>query len=310
MEIDFVYLWVDGNDPKWRAKHDAFVGKTTVGAEVNCPGRYANHDELKYSLRSIEQYAPWIRKIFIVTDDQTPEWLDTSNPRIQIVDHKEIMPPQSLPCFNATVIEHFIPNIPGLSEHFLFSNDDMFLGHAVSPETFFAADGFPIIRLYRRRFRKLTLFYREHILKKKLGNYPQVIRNAAALIEKKYGVYFGSKAHHNIDAYLKSSYIHTREMFKSALEPTFTNHIRANNDIQRHLYSYAALAEKRAHVQYVKLNTSLRVQIHQPKHFQKLESYNPTFFCLNDSQYAQESDRLNAIEYIEKRFPNKSQFEK
>ena len=91
MDIDLVYLWVNGNDPKWQAKRDACIGRPT-GNLVNCKGRYADSGELKYSLRSVEKYAPWIRKIFIVTDDQKPEWLNTSNPKIQVVDHKEIMP--------------------------------------------------------------------------------------------------------------------------------------------------------------------------------------------------------------------------
>ncbi|MDE6651089.1 MAG: Stealth CR1 domain-containing protein, partial [Paramuribaculum sp.] len=95
--IDLVYLWVNGNDPKWQAKRNEFIGKTQEKSSVNCDGRYADNDELKYSLRSVEKYAQWIRKIFIVTDNQVPQWLDTSNPKIQIVDHKDIMPPQSLP---------------------------------------------------------------------------------------------------------------------------------------------------------------------------------------------------------------------
>ena len=101
MDIDLVYLWVNGNDPKWIAKRDACIGKPTDKQE-NCAGRYADSGELKYSLRSVEKYAPWIRKIFIVTDDQVPEWLDTSNPKVHVVDHKEIMPEESLPCFNST----------------------------------------------------------------------------------------------------------------------------------------------------------------------------------------------------------------
>ena len=76
MDIDLVYLWVNGNDPKWQAKRDACIGRPTERQE-NCKGRYADSGELKYSLRSIEKYAPWVRKIFIVTDDQTPEWLNT-----------------------------------------------------------------------------------------------------------------------------------------------------------------------------------------------------------------------------------------
>ena len=64
-DIDLVYLWVDGSDPKWQAKRNAFIGETVEGSSTNCKGRYANNDELKYSLRSVEMYAPWIRKIFI-----------------------------------------------------------------------------------------------------------------------------------------------------------------------------------------------------------------------------------------------------
>ena len=66
MNIDLVYLWVDGNDPKWLEKKNRFIEK-----KINTVGRYQDNQELKYSLRSIEKHLPWIRKIFIVTDDQT-----------------------------------------------------------------------------------------------------------------------------------------------------------------------------------------------------------------------------------------------
>lgn len=118
MDIDLVYLWVDGNDPVWQAKRNAFIGETNDNSPINCKGRYANNDELKYSLRSVKTYAPWIRKIFIVTDNQTPDWLDTSNPKIKIIDHKDIIPAESLPCFNSSLLEHFLYRIPDLSEHF------------------------------------------------------------------------------------------------------------------------------------------------------------------------------------------------
>ena len=67
--IDLVYLWVDGNDPKWQAKRNAFFGRKVENSSSNFNGRYVNSDELKYSLRSVERYAPWIRKIFIVSDE-------------------------------------------------------------------------------------------------------------------------------------------------------------------------------------------------------------------------------------------------
>ena len=166
MEIDLVYLWVNGNDPQWQAKRQSVTGD--IGhTSVNCRGRYMDNGELKYSLRSIGLYAPWVRKIFIVTDNQVPEWLDTAHPKIQIVDHSEILPEESRPCFNSVIIENFLYKIPGLSEYFLYGNDDMLINRPVTPETFFAADGFPIVRMNRRLFRKSYVWFRQKILKKK-----------------------------------------------------------------------------------------------------------------------------------------------
>lgn len=310
MNIDLVYLWVNGNDPQWLAKHNACIGRTEKKSAVNCDGRYADHDELKYSLRSIEKYAPWIHQIFIVTDNQIPTWLDTSNPKVRIVDHKEILPPQSLPCFNAILIEHFLYKIPGLSEYFIFANDDMFINKPVTPDAFFATDGFPIIRFNRRLFRKLTLLFKEKIMKKPLSNYVQTIRNSAELVEKKYGIYYGGKTHHNIDAYRKSDYQRTGEEFRNEIEATLTNHGLSPNDIQRNIYSYVPLANKRAHLHYVTQKTSFRLHIQNKSHYKKLEQYNPLLFCMNDSEYAEESDRIMAKNFLEKRFPEKSQFEK
>lgn len=309
-EIDLVYLWVDGNDPIWQAKRNRFIGKPEEKSATNCEGRYADNDELKYSLRSMEMYAPWIRQTFIITDNQVPKWLDTSNPKIKIIDHKEIMPSECLPCFNSNVIEHFICRIPGLAEHFLYANDDMFFNKAVTPDTFFAPDGYPIVRFNRRPFRKLTLFLREKVLKKKLSHYIKAIRNSAELVERKYGIYYGGKTHHNIDSYLKSDCEYVRKVFDTEIKPTLSNHVRNANDIQRNIYSYVPLAEKRAHLHYVTQKTSFRLHIQNESHYNKLERYNPLLFCMNDSEYAQESDRKRAAAFLEKRFPKKSQFEK
>ncbi len=311
MDIDLVYLWVDGNDPKWRAKRDTYVGKPS-GKEANCKGRFSDNGELRYSLRSVEKYAPWIRRIFIVTDDQTPQWLDTSHPKIQIVDHTEIMPKESLPCFSSRIIEHHLYRIPGLAEHFLYSNDDMFINKEVSPSTFFADDGLPIIRLsYRRPFRKWAVFFEQKILRRELSNYySKGIHNAALLVEREFGKYYGGKGHHNIDAYLRSDFQKTREMFDKEIGATLTNHVRSDNDIQRHLYSYVALAQKRGHARYVTLRTSFRLHINKKKRYEQFFKCDPMLFCMNDSQNATDEDRRRVAVFLESLFPNKSQFEK
>lgn len=306
-----VYLWVNGNDPEWQAKRNAVIGKTETGSAVNCEGRYADNDELKYSLRAIEMYAPWIRRIFIVTDNQVPCWLDTTNPKIQIVDHKEILPAKCLPTFNATVIEHFLYRIPGLAEHFLFANDDMFINRQVAPSDFFTADGLPIIRFSRRPLRKLTLFFKEKIQRRPISHYNRVIQNAARLVERRYGKYIGHKSHHNIDSYCRSYLQHIYEdVFKDDIEPTLTNHVRRDNDIQRNLYSYAAIVEHRCRLDFVSQKTSFRFHIDNHDHYKKLEKLNPMLFCMNDSEYADNDDRNMVTAYLNTRFANKSSFEK
>ncbi|MGP4992339.1 Stealth CR1 domain-containing protein [Glutamicibacter ardleyensis] len=144
-EIDAVYTWVNGSDSEWQAikagalqvgDSESFVHQAVSDA------RFADHDELRYSLRSIDQFAPWIRKIWIVTAGQTPEWLDTSNPSVEIVDHKDIWPSSAgLPNFNSHAIESNLHRIPGLARHFLYFNDDCVLTRPLSPSVFYHGNG-------------------------------------------------------------------------------------------------------------------------------------------------------------------------
>lgn len=311
MDVDLVYLWVDGNDPVWQAKHNAFIGKTEESSPINCKGRYANNDELKYSLRSVETYAPWIRTIFIVTDNQVPGWLDISNTKVKIIDHKDIMPAESLPCFNSALIEHFLYKIPGLAEHFLLANDDMYLNKAVTVDDFFTKEGFPIIRLGRRPFRKFRWFWRVNVRKKPLKNYSFTIARASQLVDDKYGVYYTGMPHHNIDSYLKSDMQRVVEdYFRDEFAANNKNRMRSNDDIQRILFSYTALALKRGKLRYVTRKESMHVEIQKERHYRRLEKFRPMFFCMNDSEYAKDEDRKTAKEYLERRFPDKSEFEK
>ncbi|MBB2944968.1 hypothetical protein FB565_004701 [Actinoplanes lutulentus] len=143
--IDVVYTWVDGNDPDWVARKNtslAAFGHEQINTIATNASRFISRDELKYSLRSIASYAPWVRKIFLVTDDQIPAWLDTSDPRLTVVSHRELFGDTGvLPTFNSHAIESRLHRIPGLSEHFIYFNDDMFLGRPVSPDAFFHGNG-------------------------------------------------------------------------------------------------------------------------------------------------------------------------
>jgi hypothetical protein len=148
--IDLVYTWVDGSDPDWVARnHEALMRRNLPIPSKSA--RFANHDELRYSMRSAEKFLPWVRKIFLVTDCQRPKWLDTNHPKIQIVDHREIFRNTAdLPTFNSTAIEANLHHISGLSERYIYLNDDMMLGRPFEPSDFFTPDGRPRTFIFKR----------------------------------------------------------------------------------------------------------------------------------------------------------------
>lgn len=309
-EIDMVYLWVNGNDPEWIKKKERFTGEVSQNLGTDCKARFIDNDELRHSLRALEKNAPWIRNIFIVTDNQVPHWLNLDNPKIKIIDHKDILPPESIPCFNSVVIEHCLHKIPGLSEHFLYSNDDMFINQPVNPKDFFTAEGKPIVRLNRRWFRKFWLNYRVKVKKQHLDNYNLTMHRAATLVEKKLGRYIGHKPHHNVDAYRKTQYEETFNLFKEEIESTLRNHLRADSDIQRIIYSLVPIVKGKAKIKFVGDKTSFRCHIEKQHYLRDLEFKNPLLFCVNDSHYATDLDRLNVKKLLERKYPEKSNFEK
>ncbi|MEU0577651.1 stealth family protein [Streptomyces griseoincarnatus] len=139
--VDAVYTWVDGNDPAWQQRKAQAKGEV-YHAESASDARFISRDELRYSVRSLHLFAPWIRNIYVVTDDQVPAWMREDVPGIRIATHREIFRnPEDLPTFNSHSIESQLHHIQGLAEHFLYFNDDMFIGRPVAPHAFFTPNG-------------------------------------------------------------------------------------------------------------------------------------------------------------------------
>ena len=235
MDIDLVYLWVDGSDLVWRAKRNEFLHDADIAVishEATDEARFRSLDELKFSLRSVEKYAPWIRHIYIVTDNQVPLWLNLNNPRVSIVDHKEIMPPLALPTYSSPAIEWCVDNIPGLSEHFLLANDDTFIAEEVSPDFFFNEKGHPIVRLKKWPSRKMGR-----------SQYLKTIGKAQELVRQHFGKYIKHIPHHNIDAYRKSDLAQCRCEFEEIFHKTMIQKFREKESVQRSIYGYYSLAK-------------------------------------------------------------------
>ena len=152
--IDVVYTWVNGSDPEFQRQLEetlVLLGRPPVRGAVDA-SRFADNDELRYSLRSLQQNAPWVRHVYLVTNGQVPSWLDLDNPRITLVTHEEIFPNKShLPTFSSPAIETHLHRIPGISEHFLYLNDDFFIGRPVSLEDFISPDGAYSTYLWKNR---------------------------------------------------------------------------------------------------------------------------------------------------------------
>ena len=321
-KVDLVYMWVDGNDPEWRAKRNHYMngGEKSTSEGVN-DARWRDNEELRYSLRSVEKFASWINHIYIVTDGQCPEWLDTSNPKISIIDHKQIMPAEALPVFSSSAIESCIYRIPGLSEHFIVGNDDTMFTKPTTQELFFNEDGSPIVRLMR--------FNRKKALRR--GNYFGMIYRMQDFIREDFGKEIYLAPHHNFDAYLRSDYEFCVENLHAEKWSATSHHrFRHEEDMHRSFISYYMVAVGHATMRKVGrynnikgffgrikavltnrfANDSRVINNHSKDYAAQLATYNPMMICVNDSERAKPEDGKRMAEYLKELYPAKSSFEK
>lgn len=132
--IDVVIPWVDGGDPEWRRSKRVHSGKEAYGDNEE---RFRDWDLLKYWFRGVEKFAPWINRIHFVTCGHLPAWLNTEHPKLHIVKHSDYIPDEYLPTFSSHPIELNMHRIEGLSEKFIYINDDSFIINTVKPDDFF-----------------------------------------------------------------------------------------------------------------------------------------------------------------------------
>ncbi len=301
--IDLVYCWVDGNDIEWQKSKQFWQkkeGLETITA-VN-PCRYTDNQELRYSLRSAQMYAPWIRKIFIVTNGQIPKWLNINHPKIQLVTHTEIMPKEALPTFNSCAIETCLTNIPDLSEYFLYANDDMFFDKKVSPSYFFDEKGDPIIHLKKHSWTT------EEIEK---NIYQHTIYEAARLISDDF---LSHENTHNISVYRKSYFDACKNEFKNIFNKTTFSRFRSFSNIQRQIVDFWCLKNNKATGIYIddltKNQDQLYLSISSRENMNyKIQKNNPTLVCYNDSEYVKKEHREKLKYFLMDKYNQKQEWE-
>ena len=188
--IDAVILWVNGNDDKHKIKISNYVDNKSEISLTKFRTRFDQVNEIKFTIDSILKFAPYIENIHIITDEQTPEFLEKIDnndyyKKVSIVDHKVVFKDfeQFLPTFNCRPIETCMHRIPGLAEHFIYFNDDFFLIKHTKPTDFFR-NGLPVLRGKWLKFDK-DIFYKK--FKKIRVGHKKAQQKAAQLVGlKKY----------------------------------------------------------------------------------------------------------------------------
>lgn len=133
--IDFVVTWVDEADKSWQVSKNSY--SKGYSKELNDEARFREWDTLRYWFRAVERFAPWVHRIFFITEGHIPEWLNTNHPKLVCVKHSDYIEKQYLPTFNSNVIELNIHRISQLGEHFVLFNDDTFINRPVQKKDFF-----------------------------------------------------------------------------------------------------------------------------------------------------------------------------
>ena len=327
IDIDFVIPWVDGNDPDWRVEREKYAAPLESD---NREVRFRDWDNLKYWFRGVEKYAPFVRKIFFVTWGHLPEWLDTSNSKLVIVNHKDYIPKEYLPTFNSHTIELNFHRIKGLSEHFVYFNDDMFTVSPTKPEDYFQ-DGLPkdILALN-------TIFFGKDSVGQIIGSNLAVInenfkkrtcfrQNTGKWLNPKYGKhlirtlllmpwhYFqGFYNHHLCSCFRKSVFEEVWEREGGILSQTCSCKFRSPVNVNQWLMRYWQLAKGEFSPMSRKVGMYYKIKDENSDLVRDVLGHRFKFICINDNENLAdfESVKGEVSDMFERILPERSSFER
>jgi hypothetical protein len=309
-DIDMVFSWVEGSDPEFRARRATQMSRYAVGEGDEADARIRQIDELKYALRSVNMFAPWVRRIFIATDSRPPAWL-AEHPKITVVRAEEhFSDPSALPTYSSHAVESQLHNIADLSEHFLYSNDDMFFGRPLKASLFFSPGG---VTKFIEAKTRIGLGANDPTR----SGFENAARVNRQLIFKRFGQVITRHLEHTAVPLRKSVLSEMEREFPEDFARTQASQFRSSTDISvtNSFYHYYALMtgravqQEKAKVLYV--NTTTRQGLDLLPVLRKKHSYD--FFCLNDSSFPEVSaeeraERVSA--FLERYFPIPAPWEK
>jgi hypothetical protein len=303
-DIDLVFSWVDGSEPGYLAERSRYLAEAGAHPADSGAARYRQIDELRYALRSARAYAPWLRRIFLVTDSEPPAWLDRDHPDVRVVRSSEFFEAtEKLPTYNSHAIEAQLHRIPGLSEHFLYSNDDMFFGRSVAPSLFFSPGGVS-------RFIEATLRIGLGGIHPDRTGHDNAMRVNRALLQRRFGRTITRHLEHCATPLRRSVLAELEAEFPEDFARTAGSRFRSGADISvtNSLYHDYALLTGRAvpqtdaRVRYVE--TTLGSTAASLRDIERRRRYD--MFCLNDGSEPEISDEERVAlvtSFLERYFP-------
>ncbi|MCH5227064.1 MAG: Stealth CR1 domain-containing protein [Muribaculaceae bacterium] len=328
--IDFVVVWVDMNDPEWQKDFAKWSGQEKTDSYNTGMERFRDYGFLKYWFRGVEKFTPWVNRIHFVTCGQKPDWLDTSNPKLHLVHHNDIIPASYLPTFNSGVIERYIHRIPGLSEHFVYFNDDFYIIRPTPPQRFFQ-DGLPCdiavfqynpswspyyvmlknnIRIINSRFDKREVLLRDghKWFTPEYGGKERMNR-----LLQWYDKFITLRVHHNAQPYLKQSFEEAWSFAEKELNETSKNRFRDKSDHTHELFRTWQICRGNFHPYNTYKDTKMFPLMVKPKQaVRAIRNQEYSLVCINDNKnirnYAELMQQLQAA--FESILPEPSSFEK
>jgi hypothetical protein len=280
--IDIVFSWVDGTDKEWQRARARRMESYVVGEGDEAEARFRQIDELRYALRSVHAYLPWVRTIYIATDSPAPEWL-ADHERVRIVRSEEFFEDASvLPTHNSQAVEAQLHRIEGLSEHFLYSNDDMFIGRPLGPDAFFSPGG---VTKFIEATTRIGLGQNNH----RRSGFENSARVNRRLIRERFDRVITRHLEHSATPLNKRVVQEMETVWPEEFRRTAASTFRSATDISvtNSLYHYYALLTGRAvqntgsSVLYV--DTTTTKGLSKMRGLLKRREYD--FFCLNDGSF-------------------------
>lgn len=336
--IDFVVTWLDSSDPIWQKEYNKYKGINIEGDAS--ASRFRDWDMFRYWFRAVEQYAPWVNKVYLITNGTFPKWINENHPKLVLVKHTDYIDRKFLPTFNSCTIELNMHKIEGLSEHFVYFNDDCYLNGSISPEYYFkkglpcdcneetffnVAKYNPVDRfnIFISMFVDISVLNRHFNRKKCVSksirrwmgphlSFPGLITSLFMTLGKKTR-FVGFNKKHVEQPFLKSTFEEVWEKEEEMLKQSCTR-FREDVILNPYIFRYWQFASNRFHPTNSKSIRKHKIsEKYMPNILADMKNEKVKSLCLNDTPFISDQQ----FEYLKKmlqnafeeKFPTKSSYE-